>query len=238
MVNANVDNEEIAKFSAMASRWWDPESEFKPLHDINPLRFEYILNHCGPLADKSIIDVGCGGGLLTESLARTGADVTGIDLGEAALKVAKLHQYESGLNIQYEMISAEDKAAQCPEQFDLVSCLEMLEHVPEPEAIVKACFDMLKPGGTAVFSTLNRNPKSYLFAILGAEYLLRMLPRGTHDYAKFIKPAELVQSCREVGFTPMEMTGMHHNPVTGKYWLSQSNLDVNYLLLCHKSEEC
>ena len=232
----NVDPNEIAKFEAMASKWWDPNSEFKPLHAINPLRFEYILDHCGPLRDKSIIDVGCGGGLLCESLARSGAEVTGIDLGAAPLKVAKLHQHESNLTIHYEQISAEEKALQCPQQFDLVSCLEMLEHVPRPEEIVRACFDLLKPGGYAVFSTLNRNPKSYLFAILGAEYLLRMLPRGTHDYAKFIKPSELVHDCRHVGFAPLEMTGMHYNPLTDKYWLSKSNLDVNYLLLCQKPD--
>ncbi len=237
MTTANVDTAEVAKFEALASKWWDPNSEFRPLHDINPLRFEYILEKCGPLRHKKIIDIGCGGGILTESLARTGADVTGIDMGEAPLQVARLHQHESGLNINYEKISAEQMAKDQPEQFDLVTCLEMLEHVPEPASVVQACYDLLKPGGSVVFSTLNRNAKSYLLAILGAEYVLNMLPKGTHDYARFIKPSELLNHCRKAGFAPVDMTGMHYNPLTKKYWLSDNNMAVNYLLFCQKPQE-
>jgi 2-polyprenyl-6-hydroxyphenyl methylase/3-demethylubiquinone-9 3-methyltransferase len=233
----NVDPAEVAKFEAMASQWWDPNSEFKPLHEINPLRFEYILEHCGPLTGKKVLDIGCGGGILTESLARTGADVTGIDMGQAPLSVAKLHQHESKLEIDYRLISAEELALQEPEQFDLITCLEMLEHVPQPSSIVKACFDLLKPGGKVVFSTLNRNPKAYLFAIVGAEYILNMLPKGTHDFSKFIKPSELVNFCRDAGLKAKHMTGLHYNPLSKNYWISDSNLDVNYLLYCEKLDE-
>ncbi len=233
----NVDPTEVAKFEAMAANWWDPQSEFKPLHAINPLRFEYILEHCGALRDKKVLDIGCGGGILTESLARTGAEVTGIDMGKAPLSVAKLHRHESKLEINYRLISAEALAEEEPEQYDLVTCLEMLEHVPDPSSIVKACFDLLKPGGKVVFSTLNRNPKSYLFAIVGAEYILNMLPKGTHDFTKFIKPSELVNWCREAGFKTRHMTGLHYNPLTQNYWLSDGNLDVNYLVVCQKEDD-
>jgi len=230
----NVDKAEIAKFEAMASQWWDPNSEFRPLHDINPLRFEYILEQCGPLKAKKVLDIGCGGGILTESLARTGADVTGIDLGQAPLSVAKLHQHESKLEIEYRLIAAEKLAQQEPEQYDVITCLEMLEHVPDPSSIVKACFDLLKPGGRVIFSTLNRNPKAYLFAIVGAEYILNMLPKGTHDFSKFIKPSELVNWCRTAGLKAQHMTGLHYNPFTKNYWLAENNLDVNYLVSCVK----
>ncbi len=232
----NVDRAEVAKFEAMASQWWDPNSEFKPLHAINPLRFEYILEHCGPLKEKKVLDIGCGGGILTESLARTGAEVTGIDMGKAPLSVAKLHQHESKLEINYRQISAEDLVQQEAAQYDVITCLEMLEHVPDPSSIVKACFELLKPSGKIVFSTLNRNPKAYLFAIVGAEYILNMLPKGTHDFSKFIKPSELVNWCRETGFIAKNMTGLHYNPLTQNYWLSDNNLDVNYMLFCEKED--
>jgi len=232
----NVDPAEVAKFEAMASQWWDPNSEFRPLHDINPLRFEYILEKCGPLKNKKILDIGCGGGILTESLARTGADVTGIDMGQAPLSVAKLHQHESKLEIDYRLISAEQLAQQEPAQYDVITCLEMLEHVPDPSSIVKACFDLLKPGGKVIFSTLNRNPKAYLFAIVGAEYILNMLPKGTHDFSKFIKPSELVNWCRSAGLKAQHMTGLHYNPLTKNYWLADDNLDVNYLISCVKED--
>lgn len=228
----NADPQELQKFSELAHRWWDPQSEFRPLHEINPLRLEWI-NALVPLAGKRVIDIGCGGGILTESIARKGATVTGIDLSEKALKVADLHSLESGVSVRYELIAAEDIAAREPSQYDVVTCMEMLEHVPDPAAVVQACATLVKPGGRVFFSTLNRNPKSYLFAIIGAEYVLRMLPRGTHDYVKFIKPAELSQSCRNAGLEVDAIKGMSYNPLTKIYSLNRDT-DVNYLFACHK----
>ncbi len=228
MTTLNADPQELAKFSDLAHRWWDPTSEFKPLHDINPLRVDWIDKHVS-LSGKRVVDVGCGGGLLSEGMAAKGAQVTGIDLSEKALGVAKLHLFESGHKIDYRHIAAEAMALENPAGFDVVTCLEMLEHVPDPASIVKACADMLKPGGRAVFSTLNRNPKAYLLAVVGAEYILNMLPKGTHDYAKFIRPAELSRYCREAGLLVEEITGMHYNPLSKTYSLG-GNADVNYLI--------
>ncbi len=230
----NADPLELQKFSELAHRWWDPTSEFRPLHEINPLRLEWI-NARVPLAGKRVVDVGCGGGILAESIAKKGANVTGIDLSEKALKVADLHSLESGVPVRYEYIAAEDLAAREPGQYDVVTCMEMLEHVPDPAAVVKACATLVKPGGHVFFSTLNRNPKSYLFAIIGAEYVLRMLPKGTHDYAKFIKPAELSQYCRNAGLDVQAMKGMGYNPLTKFYSLNQDT-DVNYLVACTHPE--
>lgn len=224
----NVDPAEIAKFEALASRWWDPNSEFKPLHDINPLRLNWIDERVS-MAGKTVLDVGCGGGILSESMARRGASVTGIDMGEAPLAVARLHLLESGQKVDYRQLPVEELALERPASFDVVTCLEMLEHVPDPAAVVKACFDLVKPGGQVFFSTLNRNPKAYAFAILGAEYILRMLPRGTHDYAKFIKPSELAGWVRAAGLDLQDMTGLHYNPLTRRYWLAP-NVDVNYMV--------
>ncbi|MDQ7073852.1 MAG: bifunctional 2-polyprenyl-6-hydroxyphenol methylase/3-demethylubiquinol 3-O-methyltransferase UbiG [Gammaproteobacteria bacterium] len=229
---ANVDAHEIAKFEALASRWWDPESEFKPLHDINPLRLDYIDRHLN-LEGKSVLDVGCGGGILAESMAARSANVTGIDMGDAPLMVAKLHAAEAGIELNYRKITVEALAEEAPESFDAVSCMEMLEHVPDPESIVTACAKLVKPGGKLFFSTLNRNPKSYLFAIIGAEYVLNMLPKGTHEYAKFIRPAELASACRAADLEVKESTGMSYNPFTKQYRLGQ-DLSVNYLLYCQK----
>jgi 2-polyprenyl-6-hydroxyphenyl methylase/3-demethylubiquinone-9 3-methyltransferase len=228
----NADPLELKKFSELAHRWWDPTSEFRPLHEINPLRLEWI-NARVPLAGKTVVDIGCGGGILAESIARKGAKVTGIDLSEKALKIADLHSLESGVPVRYEYIAAEDLAAREPGQFDVVTCMEMLEHVPDPAAIVKACAALVKPGGHVFFSTLNRNPKSYVFAILGAEYILRLLPRGTHDYAKFITPAELSQHIRNAGLEVDALKGMTYNPLTKIYSLNQ-NTDVNYLIASSK----
>ncbi len=230
----NADPLELQKFSELAHRWWDPNSEFRPLHEINPLRLEWI-NARVPLAGKRVVDVGCGGGILAESIAKKGANVTGIDLSEKALKVADLHSLESGVPVRYEYIAAEDLAAREPGQYDVVTCMEMLEHVPDPAAVVKACATLVKPGGHVFFSTLNRNPKSYLFAIIGAEYILRMLPKGTHDYAKFIKPAELSQYCRNAGLEVQALKGMGYNPLTKIYSLNQDT-DVNYLVACTRPE--
>ncbi|MCZ4306581.1 bifunctional 2-polyprenyl-6-hydroxyphenol methylase/3-demethylubiquinol 3-O-methyltransferase UbiG [Zoogloeaceae bacterium G21618-S1] len=224
----NADPSELQKFGDMAHHWWDPESEFRPLHEINPLRLDWIESHL-PLQGKTVLDVGCGGGLLSEGMAARGADVTGIDLGEKALSVAKLHLHESGLKVDYRLISAEAMALEMPAHFDAVTCLEMLEHVPDPASIVKACATLVKPGGHVFFSTLNRNPKSYLLSVIGAEYLLRMLPRGTHDYAKFIKPSELARHCRSNDLALGELTGLTYNPLTRIYSLSQDT-DVNYLM--------
>jgi len=223
----NVDHAEISKFEELASRWWDPNSEFKPLHDINPLRIDYINGHT-PLAGKKVIDVGCGGGLLSEGLAQLGADVTGIDMGDAPLTVARLHQHESGVDVDYQRTTAEQMAAEHPRTFDVCTCLEMLEHVPDPASVIEACAALVKPGGELFFSTINRNPKSYLFAIVGAEYILGMLPKGTHEYRKFIRPSELERWARAAGLQLRELRGMTYNPLTGEYKLSD-DVDVNYL---------
>lgn len=228
-ITDNVDQQELAKFSALASRWWDPNSEFKPLHDINPLRLNYIIQRAGNLADKTVLDVGCGGGILSESMALCSAKVTGIDMSEKPLNVAKLHLYESELKIDYQHITAEQLATERPNSFDIVTCMEMLEHVPDPASVVSACHNLVKPGGHIFFSTLNRNPKSYLFAIIGAEYILKLLPKGTHDYAKFIRPAELAQWVRTAGGEMLDIKGMNYNPFTKHYSLSQ-DVSVNYLI--------
>jgi 2-polyprenyl-6-hydroxyphenyl methylase/3-demethylubiquinone-9 3-methyltransferase len=228
LYEANVDPAEIDKFQAIASRWWDRESEFKPLHEINPLRVDYIDRHAAGLADKRIVDIGCGGGILAEALARKGAQVTGIDLAELSLKVARLHLHESELDIDYQLISAEEFAEQNTAQFDVVTCLEMLEHVPDPGAIIDAAARLLKPGGRLFLSTLNRNPKSFAFAILGAEYLLRILPRGTHQYRRFIKPSEIAAQLRANDMRLLDLSGMSYNPLSKRYSLGR-DIDVNYL---------
>jgi 2-polyprenyl-6-hydroxyphenyl methylase/3-demethylubiquinone-9 3-methyltransferase len=229
----NVDPNEIRKFEELASRWWDKNSEFKPLHDINPLRANWIDN-IAPVAEKKVLDVGCGGGILSESLAQRGADVTGIDMGDAPLGVARLHQLESGLSIDYQKSTAEEFAKDHENTFDVVTCLEMLEHVPDPSSVINACAKMVKPGGTVFFSTINRNPKAFLFAIVGAEYLLRMLPRGTHEYGKFIRPSELANWSRDAGLQVNQMTGLLYNPLTKNYKLSASDVDVNYMISTQK----
>lgn len=230
---ANVDPSELEKFSALASRWWDPESEFKPLHAINPLRLNWIQQHAGPIAGKHIIDVGCGGGILSESMATAGAVVTGIDLAQKSLTVAKLHGLESGVKVDYLAISVEQMAQQRPGEFDVVTCMEMLEHVPDPASVIRACAQLAKPGGWVFFSTLNRNAKSFLFAIIGAEYVLRLLPRGTHNYENFIKPSELASTARQSGLSLVEMCGMEYNPLIDHYKLSQDT-SVNYLMATRK----
>ncbi|WP_286804693.1 bifunctional 2-polyprenyl-6-hydroxyphenol methylase/3-demethylubiquinol 3-O-methyltransferase UbiG [Marinimicrobium sp. UBA4209] len=227
---SNVDAAEVAKFEALASRWWDRESEFKPLHDINPLRANFIDEH-SPVAGRKVLDVGCGGGILSEALAQRGAEVTGIDMGEAPLGVARLHAQESGLTIDYRQITAEALAEQDAGQYDIVTCLEMLEHVPDPASVIRACATLVKPGGHVYFSTINRNPKSFLFAIVGAEYVLRMLPRGTHEFAKFIRPAELGGWIRDAGLDLQDITGLTYNPLTRTYKLG-SDVDVNYMVYC------
>lgn len=231
---SNVDQSEIDKFSALAHRWWDPTSEFKPLHAINPLRLGWI-ESITSLAGKKVLDVGCGGGILAESLSKAGGIVTGIDLSNKALKVAELHQLESNTSVQYRSISAEDLAKQEPETYDVVTCMEMLEHVPDPSSVVQACATLCKPGGSIFFSTLNRNPKSYLFAIIGAEYILKLLPKGTHEYDKFIKPSELAGFTRQAGLKLLEIKGMTYNPLTQIYRLG-SDTDVNYMIATRKSE--
>ena len=228
----NADPQELKKFSDLAHRWWDPGSEFRPLHQINPLRLEWI-NARVPLAGKTILDIGCGGGILAESMARKGATVTGIDLSEKALKVADLHSLEAGIAMRYELISAEDMAAREPASFDVVTCMEMLEHVPDPAAIVRACAALVKPGGHVFFSTLNRNPKSYLFAIIGAEYILRLLPKGTHDYRKFITPAELSNFARQSSLEVDKLKGLSYNPILKTYSLNQDT-SVNYMVACRR----
>lgn len=230
MPTMNADPLELQKFSELAHRWWDPTSEFRPLHEINPLRLEWI-NARAPLAGKNVIDIGCGGGILAESMARKGAKVTGIDLSEKALKVADLHSLESGVQVRYQLVAAEDMAAQEAGQYDVVTCMEMLEHVPDPAAIVQAAATLVKPGGKVFFSTLNRNPKSYLFAVIGAEYLLRLLPKGTHDYAKFITPAELSQYIRNAGLQVDSLKGLGYNPLSKIYSLNDDT-DVNYMVAC------
>jgi len=230
----NADPKELAKFSELAHKWWDPESEFRPLHQINPLRLGWITQCAGPLDGRQIVDVGCGGGILSEAMARQGAQVLGVDLAERSLKVAQLHAMEAGIdNVRYREVAAEVLADEQPGQFDIVTCMEMVEHVPDPAAIVAACAKLVKPGGWVFLSTLNRNPKSFLFAIVGAEYLLRMLPAGTHEYAKFIRPSELATWCRSAGLDLLQTRGMEYNPLTKRYWLSDDT-SVNYLLACRK----
>jgi len=228
----NADPIELEKFSQLAHRWWDINSEFKPLHEINPLRLEYIDN-LAHLAGKKVLDVGCGGGILSESMADIGAQVTGIDLGDKALQVAQLHLLESGKQVEYRKVAVEQLALEKPEHYDVVTCMEMLEHVPDPQSIVRACYQLVKPGGHVFFSTLNRNPKSYLLAIIGAEYVLQMLARGTHDYAKFIKPSELAQFCRNSGLSVTDIIGMSYNPLSKIYSLGRDT-DVNYLMACRR----
>ena len=224
----NADPAELARFGALAHRWWDPGSDFKPLHDINPLRLDHIAVQCGGLAGKTVIDVGCGGGILAEAMAAAGANVVGTDLSEPALAVARLHQLESKSSVRYRMISAEALALEQPAAFDLVTCMELLEHVPDPAAMVAACARLARPGGVVVCSTINRNPKSYLFAIVGAEYLLRLLPQGTHDYARFLKPAEIAAFARRAGLEAVDLTGMTYNPLTRAYRLA-ADTSVNYI---------
>lgn len=229
MSSVNVDHSEVAKFEALASRWWDPDSEFKPLHDINPLRLDFVDMRVGGLSGKRVLDVGCGGGILAESMAERGAEVTGIDMGEAPLAVARLHLREVGLFVDYQHSTAEAFAGAHPGEFDVVTCLEMLEHVPDPASVIAACAQLVRPGGHVFFSTINRTPKAWMLAIIGAEYLLRMLPRGTHDYAKFIRPSELASACAASGIELREMTGMHYNPLLRSYHLGPG-VDVNYLV--------
>ncbi len=226
--SVNADPAELAKFSELAHRWWDPESEFRPLHQINPLRLDWI-NQLSPLEGQSVLDVGCGGGILSDSMARKGADVTGIDLATKALRVARLHALETQTpRIQYREVSAEALAQEAPASFDTVTCMEMLEHVPDPQSVVSACARLVKPGGWVFFSTINRNAKAFALAIVGAEYLLKMLPHGTHEYAKFIQPSELAAACRHAGLTVLHTRGMQYNPLTGRYWLG-GDTSVNYL---------
>lgn len=231
MKQQNVDPAEIEKFQSIASRWWDPESEFKPLHDINPLRVDYIESRSGNLSAKKILDIGCGGGILAEAMALKGASVTGIDMAEMSLKVAKLHLHESKLDIDYQLITAEEFAQQNAGEFDIVTCLEMLEHVPDAASIVAAAASLLKPDGHLFFSTINRNPKAFVLAILGAEYILNMIPRGTHDYKNFIKPSELASAVRASQMEVIDITGMTYNPLTRHYRLGR-DVDVNYLMHC------
>jgi 2-polyprenyl-6-hydroxyphenyl methylase/3-demethylubiquinone-9 3-methyltransferase len=229
----NVDAQELAKFSELAHRWWDPESEFRPLHQINPLRLDWLDGLAG-LAGKRVVDVGCGGGILAEAMARRATGVTGIDLAARPLGVARLHALEAGVsNIEYREIAAEALATESPAGYDVVTCMEMLEHVPDPASTVRACAAMVKPGGWVFFSTLNRNPKSFLFAIVGAEYVLKLLPKGTHEFARFIRPSELARYAREAGLEMQGMKGMEYNPFTRRYWLS-GNTSVNYLVACRK----
>jgi 2-polyprenyl-6-hydroxyphenyl methylase/3-demethylubiquinone-9 3-methyltransferase len=229
----NADPQELEKFGQLAHRWWDPESEFRPLHEINPLRLEWIDRHCS-LGGKRVLDVGCGGGILSESMAARGAQVTGIDLSDKALKVAQLHLLESGEQVAYRKIAVEELAREQPRSYDVVTCMEVLEHVPDPASQVRACAGLLKPGGQAFFATINRNPKAFLFAIVGAEYLLRLLPRGTHEYEKLIKPSELARFCRSSGLDVLDMVGMTYNPLTRTYALGRDT-DVNYILRAGKA---
>lgn len=234
--NANIDSREIAKFEALASRWWDRESEFKPLHEINPLRANWI-DRYAQVAGKTLLDVGCGGGILAEALAQRGARVTGIDMGEAPLAVAELHKLESGVKVSYRRCTAEELAAEHPGEFEVVTCLEMLEHVPDPASVIRACAALVKPGGHLFFSTINRNPKAWAFAIVGAEYLLKLLPRGTHDYAKFIRPAELAGWIREAGLDLHRITGLVYNPFTRRYRLDDGDVTVNYMVYASKPRD-
>lgn len=235
MNNTNFDQEELNKFEAGASRWWDPEGEFKPLHDLNPLRVDYIRRNV-TVSGRRVLDVGCGGGILSESLAALGGEVTGIDLAPGPLATARLHLAESGLSVDYRQTGAEQLAAETPGVYHIVTCLEMLEHVPDPAAVVTACARLAAPGGTVFFSTLNRNPKSWLFAIAGAEYVLQLLPKGTHDYKKFIRPSELGEWCAKAGLTVGGLTGIHYNPLTRRYRLGPG-VDVNYLVRAEKRHD-
>ncbi len=228
MNTTNADPTELAKFSALAHRWWDPTSDFKPLHDINPLRLDYISERCGGLRGKAVLDVGCGGGILAEAMAVQGARVTGIDLSEKALGVAQLHQLESGTNVEYRLLAAEALALEAAGAYDVVTCMELLEHVPDPASTIAACAQLTRPGGIVVFATINRNPKSYLFAIIGAEYMLRLLPRGTHDYARFLKPAEIAAHARRAGLESDAIIGMTYNPLIRVYRL-EPDTAVNYI---------
>jgi 2-polyprenyl-6-hydroxyphenyl methylase/3-demethylubiquinone-9 3-methyltransferase len=232
--HVNVDPAEVDKFDALATRWWDPNSEFKTLHDINPLRLQWIERHCGGLQGKRALDVGCGGGLLSEAMANAGAEVTGIDLAGSSLRTARLHLLESGLEVDYRQVPVEELAEECPGTFDVVSCMEMLEHVPDPASVVRACASLVKPGGELFLSTINRNPKAYAFVIIGAEYLLRMLPTGTHDYDKFITPAELGRWIRQAELETIGMTGLTYNPLSRHYRLDDNDISVNYLVHCHR----
>jgi 2-polyprenyl-6-hydroxyphenyl methylase/3-demethylubiquinone-9 3-methyltransferase len=232
----NVDHSEISKFEELAARWWDPHSEFKPLHDINPLRLGYI-DRAANLEGKQVLDVGCGGGILSESMAALGATVTGIDMGETPLRVAELHTLESGVDVDYRKIAVETLAAERPGSFDVITCMELLEHVPDPASVVTACARLVRPGGFVFFSTINRNPKSYLLAILGAEYILRMLPRGTHDYSRFIRPSELGAWIRDAGLRMAHIAGMTYNPLTDTYRLVDGDVDVNYLVTCRREDD-
>jgi len=230
----NADPQELAKFSELAHRWWDPNSEFRPLHQINPLRLDWIDSLCA-LQGKRVLDVGCGGGILSDSMSRRGAQVLGIDLASKPLKVAQLHALETQTpSVSYREIAAESLAQEAPASFDVVTCMEMLEHVPDPSSIVRACASLAKPGGWVFFSTISRNPKAFLFAILGAEYLLKLLPKGTHEYSRFLRPSELTRFVRDAGLDPIEMKGLKYNPLTQRYWIS-SNTSVNYMLACRKS---
>ena len=230
-MSVNADPQELEKFSQLAHRWWDPNSAFKPLHDINPLRLHWI-DGIAELSGKRVLDVGCGGGILSEAMAGLGAEVTGIDLSDQALQVAQLHLLESKANVTYRKVAVEELAREQPASFDVVTCMEVLEHIPQPAEHVRACVQMLRPGGHAVFATINRNPKSFLFAIVGAEYVLNLLPRGTHQYAKFIRPSELSAWCRAAGLTVERIIGMTYNPLTRVYALSRDS-DVNYMLAAH-----
>ena len=229
LMNSNVDPAELAKFSALAHRWWDPTSEFRPLHEINPLRLAHIERLAGGLAGKSVLDVGCGGGILAEAMAARGAKVAGIDLADKPLKVALLHRHETGSSVDYRLVSAETLAQESPGAFDVVTCMELLEHVPDPPSTIRACARLAKPGGMVFFSTINRNAKSFALAIVGAEYVLNLLPRGTHEYARFIRPSELSRACREAGLRVSDLTGMTYNPLTKAYSLGR-DVDVNYIL--------
>jgi 2-polyprenyl-6-hydroxyphenyl methylase/3-demethylubiquinone-9 3-methyltransferase len=233
VTSPNVDPQEIAKFDALASRWWDPDGEFRPLHQINPLRANFI-DELSPVAERDLVDVGCGGGILAEAMARRGARVTGIDMGEAPLAVARIHQRESGLDIDYRRTTAEELAVAAAGGFDIVCCLEMLEHVPDPASVVDACARLARPGGSLYFSTINRNPKAYVFAIVGAEYILRLLPAGTHEYSKFIRPSELATWVRGAGLVLREMTGLTYNPLSKRYRLHPTDVSVNYMVRAEK----
>jgi 2-polyprenyl-6-hydroxyphenyl methylase/3-demethylubiquinone-9 3-methyltransferase len=231
----NVDPKEIAKFEALASRWWDRNSEFKPLHEINPLRANFI-DERSPVAGRKLVDVGCGGGILAESMAQRGALVTGIDMGEAPLTVAKIHQLESGIEVDYRQSTAEQLAGEQTESYDIVCCLEMLEHVPDPGSVIAACAELTKPGGNLYFSTINRNPKAFAFAIIGAEHILQLLPAGTHEYARFIKPSELAGWLRDADLIMEDMTGLLYNPITKRYRLEARDVSVNYMIHASKPE--